>query len=417
VLLKFQKSSLYWPFLRYNETRFPIIHGKNPAFGSYLGICRESNTLIREIGASSKGLFGSNGIGKENQKISHNLHIEMANWSKLKKLSKDKTTIMTAIGIVIGVTFGLVYGYLINPVEWVDASMEAAREDIQEDYLRMAIDSYTINQDATAAVQRWDALGGAGRETLKRVVENPAEQGLEAVNRFEGLVIPKDNIASNKTCDIVCASCDTTTCQVLWGMTLVFVAGLGVYFYQRTKPKTVRAKSTSLAGVKVWDRLRKFPTTSRRKKPRVTRVADKLDPPPLANFMCTYTRGNKDFDETYSIDSKDGEFLGECGVELVKTSLDDSGEKPSVFDIWLFDKNEINTQSIILMSSKAFSDDVLKKQLKTRGKPLKAVIGEESYIQTDHLLMKFRIVDMICSKGDTGQCDTFTRLSIDINIW
>ena len=76
----------------------------------------------------------------------------MANWSKLKKLSKDKTTIMTAIGIVIGVTFGLVYGYLINPVEWVDASMETAREDIQEDYLRMAIDSYTINQDATAAM-------------------------------------------------------------------------------------------------------------------------------------------------------------------------------------------------------------------------------------------------------------------------
>ena len=215
----------------------------------------------------------------------------------------------------------------------------------------------------------------------------------------------------------MCASCDTTTCQVLWGMTLVFVAGLGVYFYQRTKPKTVRAKSTSLVGVKVWDRLRKFPTTSRRKKPHKTRVADKLDPPPLANFMCTYTRGNKDFDETYSIDSRDGEFLGECGIELVKTSLDDSGEKPSVFDIWLFDKNEINTQSIVLMSSKAYNDDVLKKQLKTRGKPQKAVIGEESYIQTDHLLMKFRIVDMICNKGETGQCDTFTRLSIDINIW
>jgi len=341
----------------------------------------------------------------------------MANWSKLKKLSRNKTTIAATIGIALGVTFGLVYGYLINPVDWVDASIEAARVDIQEDYLRMAVESYTVNQDATAAIQRWEALGSADRDTLDRIAENPGALGVEAVNRFRDLVIPQDNIASDKTCDVICASCDTTTCQVLWGMTLVFVAGLGVYFYQRTKPKSVRIKATSLAGVKVWDRLRKFPTTSRRKKPRKARVADKLDPPPLANFMCTYTRGDEDFDETYSIDSRDGEFLGECGVELVKTSLDDSGEKPSVFDVWLFDKNEINTKSIVLMSSKAYNDDVLKKQLTTRGKPLKAVIGDESYLQTDHLLMKFRIVDMICSKGETGQCDTFTRLSIDINIW
>ena len=82
-----------------------------------------------------------------------------------------------------------------------------------------------------------------------------------------------------------------------------------------------------------------------------------------------------------------------------------------------FSEGMLSVKSIVLMSAKAFSDEILRKQLSTRGKTVKAVIGEESYLQTDHLLMKFRIVDMICSKGETGLCEAFTRLSIDINIW
>jgi hypothetical protein len=337
--------------------------------------------------------------------------------SKLSALSRNKTVVTAAAGIVFGLVIGLIYGYLINPVEWVDASIEATREDLQEDFLRMAIESYSLNQDAVSAIARWEEMGSSGRKTLDRVYENPGPQGLDAVNQFRDLVIPQDNIASGKTCEVVCANCDTTICQVLWGMTLVFVAGLGVYFYQRTKPKAVRSGKSQFPGAKIWDRFQKLSTPSKRRKSRKTRVASKLDPPPLANFMCTCIRGSASFDEAYSIDSRDGEFLGECGVELIKTSMGDKGEKPVAFDVWLFDKNEINTKSIVLMSAKAFSDEILRKQLSTRGKTVKAVIGEESYLQTDHLLMKFRIVDMICSKGETGLCEAFTRLSIDINIW
>jgi len=69
---------------------------------------------------------------------------------------------------------------MINMIQrkyMVDSTIEAARVDIQEDYLRMAIESYLVNQDAAAAMQRWEALGSAGRDTLDRVLRIQVTRG------------------------------------------------------------------------------------------------------------------------------------------------------------------------------------------------------------------------------------------------
>ena len=55
----------------------------------------------------------------------------------LKKFLQNRFVITAAISLAAGLVFGLVYGYIINPIEWEDASMDMARTDLQEDYLRM----------------------------------------------------------------------------------------------------------------------------------------------------------------------------------------------------------------------------------------------------------------------------------------
>jgi hypothetical protein len=67
--------------------------------------------------------------------------------------------IMAVVGIVMGIIIGLLYGWVISPVEFVDGSIVQLRGDLKTDYLRMAIDSYALNQDAGLAEERYDRLG------------------------------------------------------------------------------------------------------------------------------------------------------------------------------------------------------------------------------------------------------------------
>ena len=50
----------------------------------------------------------------------------------MKSTNPIRTYILIAatVGLIIGVLLGLIYGYVINPVEWVDAPMDLTRVDI-----------------------------------------------------------------------------------------------------------------------------------------------------------------------------------------------------------------------------------------------------------------------------------------------
>ena len=75
------------------------------------------------------------------------------------KKGLNSPPIMAAVGLVVGIILGLVYGWVISPVDYVDASVSHLREDLKVDYLRMAIDSYALNQDTNKAGERYDLLG------------------------------------------------------------------------------------------------------------------------------------------------------------------------------------------------------------------------------------------------------------------
>ena len=64
------------------------------------------------------------------------------------------------ISFIVGLFIGLVVlGWWLWPVQWTDAGPNDLRPDAQETYLRMAIDSYTLNQDAAVAQQRIAEVG------------------------------------------------------------------------------------------------------------------------------------------------------------------------------------------------------------------------------------------------------------------
>src|SRR5512135_2174539 len=81
-----------------------------------------------------------------------------------------KSLVIFLVGLVIGL---VVLGWWLWPVEWVNATPEQLTSAWHQEYLRMAIDSYTVNQDAGLAQMRYDALGPYAQSTLNSVAQNP----------------------------------------------------------------------------------------------------------------------------------------------------------------------------------------------------------------------------------------------------
>ncbi|MCI0520890.1 MAG: hypothetical protein L0Z70_11635, partial [Chloroflexi bacterium] len=146
-----------------------------------------------------------------------------------------KPLVIGAVALVLGLLLGLFYGWVIQPVEWTDAPVEKLRPDLQEEYLRMAIDSYVVNQDAALAKSRYAQLGEGGAAQLGLIKANPGLQNPQAIAAFETTVtgaasaIPTAPAAGEDTAEKPASSGWT---RVLLPLMCVIVLGvaLAVYF-------------------------------------------------------------------------------------------------------------------------------------------------------------------------------------------
>ena len=98
-------------------------------------------------------------------------------------LLKKLPIIPIALGIG-GVILGLLIGWVIAPVQFVDATPSYLRADLQEDYLRMAIDSYRLNQSQDLAVQRWQNLGLGAQAAYTAIQANPGTQDPAVIKAY-----------------------------------------------------------------------------------------------------------------------------------------------------------------------------------------------------------------------------------------
>src|SRR5512146_3282377 len=86
-----------------------------------------------------------------------------------------KTPVAIGLGVVLGLIIGLIIGWGIWPVQWTNGTPEVLRSDLQDDYLKMAIQSYSRTGNIDEAVNRWKDLGDAAGPTLARVQTAPRD--------------------------------------------------------------------------------------------------------------------------------------------------------------------------------------------------------------------------------------------------
>src|SRR3989304_4266824 len=100
----------------------------------------------------------------------------------------ERKWFLLLLGVVAGLGLGVLYAWQINPVQWVDGEPHQLRVDLREDYMRMLLDSYTVNRDSDLATRRYQSLGEFAQQALLDVAEDPGEVSPTSIQGLRALV-------------------------------------------------------------------------------------------------------------------------------------------------------------------------------------------------------------------------------------
>jgi hypothetical protein len=308
------------------------------------------------------------------------------------------------IGVVLGLLLGLIMGWGLWPVQWTDGTPEVLRQDLQDDFLRMAIDSFKRTGDVNAAVRRWEDLGAEAGATFIRVQANPGYVNSVDIQEY-GLLI--QSVKGPISATPAGGATSGAGTWVLYASILVVAVLLAV------------------GGLYLWRLLRKGSgtVTAVMQAAEASRQAEKTDfqslglAPPITQTMTTYVLGDDLYDESFSIDTGGGEFLGEYGVGVSETIGVGEPKKVAALEIWLFDKNDIKTATKVLMSEHAYNDPNIRARLEPKGELVVVKPQEQVLLETATLQLLATVVDMDYGSGAMPQKSYFERITLELAIW
>ena len=321
----------------------------------------------------------------------------------IKNLLKN-TRVVLILGVFLGLLLGLIVGWGLWPVKWTNATPEVLRTDLQDDYMRMTIDSYYRTADINTAARRWDSMGKAAGQSFARVQLDPGTLDPNAIQKFSTdiqavkgpILATPTEAASTGTSSIVAYAAGFVLLAVL-------LAG-GFYVFRLLRKNT-------------------GPATAAMQAAEVSRQAERTDfqslglAPPITQTMTTYVLGDDLYDESFSIDTGGGEFLGEYGVGVSETIGVGDPKKVAALEIWLFDKNDIKTATKVLMSEHAYNDPGIRARLEPKGELIVVKPQEQVLLETATLQLLATVVDMDYGVGAAPQKSYFERITLELAIW
>ncbi|HBY95682.1 MAG TPA: hypothetical protein DEP84_17300, partial [Chloroflexi bacterium] len=103
---------------------------------------------------------------------------------------------------------------------------------------------------------------------------------------------------------------------------------------------------------------------------------------PLSQFVARYNLGDRDYDVNFVVEAPNTEFLGECGVAVSEVLDNETPQRVTALEIWLFDKDDIRTVTKVLLSAYATSDETIRSRLAPKGELVEAREGETVELET-----------------------------------
>ncbi len=332
-----------------------------------------------------------------------------------------------AAAFILGLIIGLVVlGWGLFPVQWTDAAPSNLSHDYQLDYLKMTVVTYDADGDQQMASMRWEALGEDAPDLLLELQQDTSVDQ-EALDDFTKDVVEAAPVSENPegqspTIPVVESESETESGSgtspvvlllVVCLLTLLVGGALVYVLFIRRKRKSP-GKPPSI------DSSQYPPAEEPAETVETVNTIDNAgtgSDKAVANFTTVYTAGDELYDDSYSIDSQSGEFLGECGVTISETIGVGEPKKVTAFEIWLFDKNDIQTITKVLLSENAFNDESFRKRMMAKGEPVLVQPGSQIILETATLQLEAHIVNLVYGISAMPENSYFERLDIELSVW
>jgi len=132
-----------------------------------------------------------------------------------------------------------------------------------------------------------------------------------------------------------------------------------------------------------------------------------------ANLLTSYHLGDDGYDVSFSLDSPAGEFLGECGVGISEAIDSGPPKKVTALEIWVFDKNNTQTATKVIISPAAYADNESRKRLAEKGELVLAKPGRQIVLETNTMQVVARVIDLSFGNGGYPRESYFKNLTIE----
>ena len=316
-----------------------------------------------------------------------------------------KPAVAITLGAIVGIAIGLTLGWGIWPVEWTDATPEVLRVDLQEDYMRMAIDSFRVNSNPDLAMQRYQALGTSAAQAFINIEQNPGNLDPAIIAIFRQVV--ESSLGPIVAAPPKESSSISTLVISVAGILILAVVIFGAFYLIknvfRVKPRGEASAAMHAA--------------------EVNRQAERTDfqsmglAPPVTQVMTTYVMGDDLYDESFSIDTPSGDFLGEYGVGVSESIGVGNPKKVTALEVWLFDKNDIKTATKVLMSAHAYNDSELRARLEAKGELVVLEPQGQIILETAALQLLLTVNYLEYGVGALPPESYFERVTLELAIW
>ncbi len=330
---------------------------------------------------------------------------------------------LTRLGLVLlGLIIGLIWAYQGAPVEFRDAEPVHLADGYKDQWIKMTAVEYAEKNDAQEAARKI-VDGGVTPGMINTLIQE--NQGTPLQGQLEALLIvaQENRSAANTQADKIEAgflggilgplACVFGTALIGLILALVFTFYWAVPVGKWAKKRPGTAGAAGAGGVSISSQRQAADAV----KAQASDFAALGQAEPIVRHTSTYILGNDLYDDSFSIETEAGEFLGECGSGISETIGVGDPKKVTATEVWLFDKNDILTITKVLMSEHAYNDEALRTKLASKGEAVMVKPGGLVLLETQTLRLQVKIMDLQYGEGALPPNSFFERLIVEIAAW
>lgn len=315
---------------------------------------------------------------------------------------RKQPVMATAIAAVLGLVLGLLIAWVIWPADVANVGPQHLRAQEQASYLITLAEVFERDRNAARVEQALVAWPEAPQAICALAQSSPENQV-----RLNSLAAALNEGAGCAAVPPATAEGGGTSLGTLAIFLVLLLVAAGIVWYVLSNRQSSEPR---VSGAATYTDI---PTAA----PETTVEGDAaIAARPVARFRTTYTRGHDTYDDSFSIESEDGDFLGECGVGISESIGTASPKSVTAFEVWLFDKNDIRTVTKVIMSDHAFFDEGFKAKLAPKGEPVLARPHETIVLETATLIVNAEITEMEYGDGDPSE-SYFDMMTVELSAW